>query len=74
MNIAPTIANAPALPIRRREIDTVKLKASWARVTRNLLATYCLIGILGYAPAVDSHGNCHCPICDPFTLATSSSR
>lgn len=54
-----------------RIADRVRFRARLRLFVRNALAVYCLVGMLGYAPPVDANGNCHCPICEPFSLAVA---
>lgn len=64
-----TITIPRTIPIvAPRVVDRAALRARAGLLARNLLAAYCFIGLLGYAPAEDANGQCHCPICDPFSF------
>lgn len=56
------------------EIDWAVVQARTVRLARKMVITWIGLNALTWAPSVDAHGNCNCPICHPLSFQVAASR
>lgn len=67
--MATVINNPRSVVTWPRSLEVVRLLQIAGQALKWAYVGWIFVNVLTWAPTVDAHGECNCPLCHPFSLS-----